>query len=307
MANLPELTIIVPVYRVESYLKECLDSILGQTFQNFELILVDDGSPDNSGSICDEYALKFPEKIKVIHQTNGGLSSARNAGLEIARGEYIGFVDSDDAILPEMYETLLKAMRANDADIVFSQTLHWNKQKKTGINITESHNYSGIEVFIRLLQWEESVAVWNKVFKRDILQSVRFLVGKTNEDFPFISQLLLENPKVTILPDGFYRYRVTPGSITNVLRPAFFDIFQNIALVESLLPKDELKLHKALNDYAVTLHTMSVIKIKKIRKTKEYPDWLKANKRFVRRHLANFLFNPHFSLRWKIKALYASF
>ena len=100
-----EISIIVPVYKVEKYLKKCVDSILAQTFSDFELILVDDGSPDNSGRICDDYAKK-DARVRVVHKQNGGLSSARNAGIEVAKGKYLGFVDSDDYIAEDMYELL---------------------------------------------------------------------------------------------------------------------------------------------------------------------------------------------------------
>ena len=112
-----KLSIIVPVYNVEPYLRRCIDSILAQTFTDFELILVDDGSPDNCPAICDEYAEKDP-RIVVIHKQNGGLSDARNAGLDIARGEYIGFVDSDDYIDAEMYEKMYNAAIMHNSDIV---------------------------------------------------------------------------------------------------------------------------------------------------------------------------------------------
>ncbi|MCB8516908.1 glycosyltransferase, partial [Enterococcus durans] len=98
-----EISIIVPIYNVEQYLRKCVDSILAQTFTDFEVILVDDGSPDNSGAICDEYA-KLDSRVRVIHKENGGLSDARNAGIEIAKGKYLGFVDSDDFIDKDMYE-----------------------------------------------------------------------------------------------------------------------------------------------------------------------------------------------------------
>ena len=113
---MPKISIIVPVYNVEKYLRKCVDSILNQTFKDFELILVDDGSIDTSGKICDEYNLK-DNRIKVIHKENGGLSSARNAGLDIAQGEYIGFVDSDDWIELDMYEELYKICKENDTDV----------------------------------------------------------------------------------------------------------------------------------------------------------------------------------------------
>lgn len=114
------ISIIVPVYNVEKYLNRCLDSILNQTFTDFELILVDDGSTDNSGIICDEYKTK-DNRIKVIHKENGGLSSARNAGLDIARGRYIGFVDSDDFISKDMYQILYNEAEKNKADMIMCE------------------------------------------------------------------------------------------------------------------------------------------------------------------------------------------
>ena len=127
----PLVSVIVPVYKVEPYLRRCIDSIVGQTYRNLEIILVDDGSPDHCGTICDEYALR-DSRIKVIHKENDGLSSARNAGLDIANGEYIGFVDSDDHTASQMYERLVVTAIANDADIVFCSyltRLHPVKQK----------------------------------------------------------------------------------------------------------------------------------------------------------------------------------
>ena len=110
------ISVIVPVYMVESYLHRCVDSILSQTFVDFELILVDDGSPDNCGAICDEYAAK-DSRIRVIHQKNGGLSAARNAGLDVAREEYYAFVDGDDWIDPDMYENMYRAIQKGNADL----------------------------------------------------------------------------------------------------------------------------------------------------------------------------------------------
>ena len=110
------ISIIIPVYKTEPYLRKCVDSVLAQTYTNLEVILVDDGSPDDCGKICDEYAAK-DSRVKVIHKENGGLSSARNCGLDVATGKYIGFVDSDDWIDPDMYETLLGLLLRYDADI----------------------------------------------------------------------------------------------------------------------------------------------------------------------------------------------
>src|SRR4051794_4889210 len=113
---MPKISIVVPVYKVEKYIKRCVDSILAQTYQDFELILVDDGSPDNCGKICDSLA-KQDKRIKVIHKENGGLSTARNAGIDVAVGEYIGFVDSDDWVTKDMFEYLLNLIEDNECDI----------------------------------------------------------------------------------------------------------------------------------------------------------------------------------------------
>ena len=127
---MPKVSIIVPVYKVGPYLAKCIDSILSQTLTDFELILVDDGSPDSCGEICDGYAKK-DERIKVIHKQNGGLSSARNAGLDIAKGEYIGFVDSDDYIEHDMYEFLYKNSVQYDTDIACCGIRHHYGDKNT--------------------------------------------------------------------------------------------------------------------------------------------------------------------------------
>ncbi|MBA1325633.1 glycosyltransferase [Enterococcus faecium] len=132
------MSIIVPVYKVEKYLRKCVDSILAQTFTDFEVILVDDGSPDNSGKICDEYAEK-DNRVRVIHKENGGLSSARNAGIDVARGKYLGFVDSDDYIDEDMYEILYENLKIHDADISSVELIPFyggrykekNKEKKS--------------------------------------------------------------------------------------------------------------------------------------------------------------------------------
>ena len=131
----PLLSIIVPVYDVERYLQKCIDSILAQTFTDFELILVDDGSPDNCPALCDAAAAK-DARIRVLHQKNGGLSAARNAGLDVARGEWIGFVDSDDYISPEMYEILYKAVQSTGSDLALCDYV---KVDETGALCTQTH------------------------------------------------------------------------------------------------------------------------------------------------------------------------
>ncbi|MEG0087047.1 MAG: glycosyltransferase, partial [Niameybacter sp.] len=135
----PTLSIIVPVYNVEKYLPKCIESILAQSFTDFEVILIDDGATDKSGEICEEYANK-DTRIKIIHKENGGLSSARNAGIELSNGNYIGFVDSDDFIHPQMYEILLREARSSNSDVVICRYKCWNEGEEQGQIIQQDIN-----------------------------------------------------------------------------------------------------------------------------------------------------------------------
>lgn len=170
------LSIIVPVYNVEKYLSKCIDSILAQTFTDFELILIDDGSPDNCGIICDEYAKK-DSRIKVIHQKNQGVSAARNKGLDIAVGTYLGFVDSDDWIEPNMYEYMLRSINETDEDIIVCGINYCNNDGEyIRTDLMEDKHYNKEELMQALYGKPNpnGGVCWNKVFLRKIVSDVRF-------------------------------------------------------------------------------------------------------------------------------------
>lgn len=203
----PLLSIIVPVYNVENYLQKCIDSILAQTFTDFELILVDDGSPDNCPALCDAAAAK-DARIRVLHQKNGGLSAARNAGLDVARGEWIGFVDSDDYIAPEMYETLYKAVQSTGADLALCDYV---KVDETGALCTQTHvavpqkSLTGREL-LQKAYWTTVQIACNKLYHRTIFAQLRYPVGKLNEDFFVIPEICLNTQKAVVVPDVLYYY-----------------------------------------------------------------------------------------------------
>ena len=203
----PLLSIIVPVYDVERYLPKCMDSILAQTFTDFELILVDDGSPDNCPALCDAAAAK-DARIRVLHQKNGGLSAARNAGLDVARGEWIGFVDSDDYIAPEMYEILYKAVQSTAADLALCDYV---KVDETGALCTQTHvavpqkSLTGREL-LQKAYWTTVQIAWNKLYHRTIFAQLRYPVGKLNEDFFVIPEICLNTQKAVVVPDVLYYY-----------------------------------------------------------------------------------------------------
>ena len=214
---MPELSIIVPVYKVEKYLPRCIDSILAQTFGDFELILIDDGSPDGCGRICDEYARK-DKRIVVIHQKNMGVSAARNAGLDIARGRYIGFVDSDDWIEPQMYEVMMDAIRENGADMAVCGVRYADEDGK----FTRADRLSE-GVYTRAGLLEDVFAMpnklggicCNKVFDASKIASVRFKVGMTiAEDALYLFDCFMRIDGAVKIGDALYNVYERCGSAT---------------------------------------------------------------------------------------------
>ena len=179
-----KISVIVPIYKVEQYLNRCVDSIINQTYTNLEIILVDDGSPDNCPKICDEYA-KIDDRIKVIHKENGGLSDARNAGLEIATGDYIAFVDSDDWVHKDMYRILYENIIKNKADIAECSTKKVEEYEED-FNLKEEFevNIYSKEKSMKALIHEDIVqqTVWNKLYKRELVDDLLFEKGKFHED-----------------------------------------------------------------------------------------------------------------------------
>lgn len=212
-AEKPLISVIVPVYKVEQYIHRCLDSILAQTYKNLEIILVDDGSPDRCGEICDEYAAK-DSRIQVVHQENGGLSAARNAGLDICTGEYIAFVDSDDYIFPEMYERMLEVLLKNRVDICICQ---WQYEYADGHQVVslskvDSSIFGKMKSldFARFLfkgSYENGVVVsaWNKLYKHSIFQNIRFS-GNYLEDDAVHSLIFSADFPVFVVDQQYYAY-----------------------------------------------------------------------------------------------------
>ncbi len=209
------ISVIVPVYNSQAYLRTCLDSLLRQTLEDIEIILVNDGSVDNSPEICDEYTRKYAN-ITVLHQENAGLSQARNAGLAVARGEYIGFVDSDDTVDERMYAVLLDLIERHDADIALCAMT----RIAPGATFVANGLSGGAEVIgadeaLRELFLNRlGCSVCPKLFKRRIIKGLRFPPSRTNEDFPFLVEALLRASRVAASGDGLYHYYLREGSIT---------------------------------------------------------------------------------------------
>ena len=212
------ISVIVPIYNVEPYLRRCVDSILAQKYRNLEIILVDDGSPDDCPQICDEYAAQ-DERIKVIHKANGGLSSARNAGLDAASGDWVSFIDSDDWIEPDMYEVLLRnAGNANAEISVGGVNDELVDQDRVTVTKTTYHGalkqetLSPTEAMARY--FTTSWAAWDKIYRKELFQTIRFPVGEINEDEAIVLKLLDTCTAVSYTNQVFYHYIHRAQSIT---------------------------------------------------------------------------------------------
>ncbi len=208
-----KLSVIIPVYRTEKYLKKCIDSVLGQDYSELEVILVDDGSDDSCGEICDKYAEK-DSRVRVIHKENGGLSDARNKGLDISTGEYVTFVDSDDYIEEDMYSYMMKEKGESDIVCCSHFTVTDGKRNKA-IAFSEKKLFTPDEAVHEILKDRElKNYVWNKIFARKLFSTVRFPVGMNFEDIPVTAELFSMANSVCVLPDAKYNYVMRSDGIS---------------------------------------------------------------------------------------------
>lgn len=211
----PLVSVIIPVYKVEQYLKKCIDSIINQTYKNLEIILVDDGSPDDCPAICDEYA-KNDSRIKVIHKKNGGLSDARNAGMAIAKGDYISFIDSDDWIDLSMFEIMVSRLIKDHSDVV-SCGVKWVEEDGTLIREVSNNkyellsNYQAVSEII--IDGKLKQHVWNKIYRADLVRNIHFEKGKYHEDVYWSYQIFGLANKISIVSESYYYYVQRPNSI----------------------------------------------------------------------------------------------
>ena len=211
----PLISIIVPIYNVEAYLKRCVVSIQNQTYPNIEIILVDDGSPDKSGKLCDELAAK-DERIKVIHKPNGGLSDARNAGIDLAQGEFLSFIDSDDYIHPQMMELLYQNLVEAKADLSCCDIKNAYTTEAEYFDFDNKVKlYTNIEALEMLFTYycQVFVMVCNKLYRKEAFAEFRFAKGKIHEDEFLTYKILHHSPKIVFSDARLYYYYQSPNSI----------------------------------------------------------------------------------------------
>lgn len=300
------ISVIVPVYKVEELLPRCVDSILGQTYEKLEIILVDDGSPDASGKLCDAYAQKDP-RIRVIHKENGGLSSARNAGLDVATGEYIAFVDSDDWLVPEAYQGMLGAMKANGVKLVCAGRYDVDGdtgEKTIGLCPEQNEVISGEEMVGRIFTWDHcDSSACDKLYHRSLFENHRYPEGVVCEDLPVTYRLALEAGKVAMLDKPVYHYYHRSGSITTAaLSDKTFHYSRHTKEIYRYIREN----HPAIAKEAWFLrvrslyHLLLTLEQAEENERRHYAQQAKAARRELRTHLTFVLTCPNMGVQEKI-------
>lgn len=304
----PKISVIVPIYQVEKYLPECLDSIVNQTYRNLEIILVDDASPDRCGAICEEYAAR-DQRIRVVHRpVNGGLSAARNSGIDVATGEYLMFIDSDDWVSPDACKVLFQGLMEHQADCCAGRCVV--VLDKDGERVVQeaqkkpTHCDTAEEAMKNVLLHESSSC--NRLYRREAFEGLRFAEGRINEDEPVVLKLYSEMEKIVFLDKDTYYYRKRPDSITTShfsvkKMDCVYNSLENLEFVKqkmpSLAPCAEYKYIKTMLWCFVNL--------------RKVPDSEGAEAKILRRnlrkdirnHCRQALHNPYLGFPFKVLAL----
>lgn len=264
----PLISIIIPVYKIEKFIDKCINSIISQTYQNLEIILVDDGSPDNCPNICDKYA-KMDNRIKVIHKPNGGLSDARNAGIDICKGDYIGFVDGDDYISENMYEHLLEHCIKYNADIaicgIYAIDEDYNNLSIYNPMIYNQITLSNIQALRHLfLTFDVNFEVaWNKLYKRDLFfnkDNIRYPYGKLHEDTYTTYKLLYYANNIAVFNEPLYYYVQRNGSIMKRI-PSVSQIMDRALSAKeavNFINNNNIPLNQEVTSYAARRYSSSL-------------------------------------------------
>lgn len=303
MKNL--ISIIIPAYNIENYIAKCLDSLLNQTYKSLEIIVVDDGSSDNTGKIIDDYASKY-DNIKVIHKKNAGVSAARNSGIDVAKGDYIGFVDGDDTVDEEMFEVLIDNAIKYDTDIshcgykmVFPSRIDY--YHNTGV-LVEQDNKLGLKDL--LIGNRVEPGLWNKIYKKELFKDIKIDESiKINEDL-LINYYLFKNAKKSIFYDKcFYDYTIRKGSAATS-KVNINKIIDPIKVRKEIL--EDLEKDSDLYDIAYEKYIMSLVGICRnvqIRKNKEYKSYIDDAKKSLKYEINNIIKNKAVSKKTKLMVI----
>lgn len=301
----PLISIIVPVYNVEKYLNECLESIVNQTYENLEIILVDDGSSDNSGKICDEFALK-DSRIKVIHKKNGGLSSARNSGIDIANGEYLSFIDSDDMVDRNFILTLFSLIQKSSLELSSVGFKAFFKSE----NLDELPDKS-YEKIISDEEYFKNIFIGNDdfrcasckfLFHKSLFENSRFPVGELYEDVAIFGEIMVRAKKVIMSDERLYFYRMRDGSIVHSFSPRHFDFLKQAEILVSIATNKYPNLTPITKYYLSSVRMAISFDILKSNSL-EFDSFLKKSTKFIRENFTSVFRTKSLNKKTKILVL----
>lgn len=288
------ISVIVPVYNVEKYLDNCIESIINQTYSDLEIILVDDGSSDNSSKICDDWSEK-DNRIIVLHQENQGVSSARNNGLRLAKGEYIGFVDSDDYIESKMYEILLNKLLEDNSDISVCSSYVVDKNGVVKTDTSLGNQQYSQEEAVKLISYKMNNSLWNKLFKAELIKNCRFDENHTfGEDHLILLQILKNVNKVSFTNHSLYYYVQRENSITGMSfnKKSFDQVFMKDTMFEFVKENFPYvscfyrKLCFTSRENLCRKIIMSNLEKEYLEELKSYLDYFKSEYKFVKDNLS---------------------
>ena len=263
------ISVIVPIYNVEQFLSKCIQSIINQSYSRLEIILVDDGSTDDSPQICDEFKEK-DKRIKVIHKKNGGLSDARNVGIEVASGEYIGFVDSDDYIDELMYEKLLNACIRNNSYISICGRNIVNIDNDIlcqQFTVEKEVVYDGKTAIKKLLLWDScDSAAWDKLYKKELFEDLKYPLGVWSEDYAVTSRIFAKADKIVHVGEALYYYVQREGSITKQgFSEKKYDTMKQVYSLTNFVKKIYAELDEEC-EYFVGNHLLNLMRCARLQK-----------------------------------------
>ena len=302
--ELPLISVIIPVYKVENCLSRCIESVLAQTYTNLEIILVDDGSPDRSGEICEEYAKK-DNRIRVIHKANGGQSSARNAALKLVRGKYIGFVDSDDYLESDMYETLYNGLLLNDAEIAVCGFIKVFEDGHQEIeNAFKNSEILRGEELLNVFLADEKIGSHpcNKLFSANLFSSVEFPAGRVYEDLAIMHKVFHLATSVVCLAENKYYYCIHGDSTSFVQNAKWaFGLYQ--AFADRVVYISDLNISQETFDICLDKASrFAVIGIRRWNcKNKEEAEYINKARQFLRKYRKQIFHNQKIHKKQKIK------
>lgn len=291
------ISVIVPVYNVERFLSRCVDSILAQTYENLEIILVDDGSPDGSGAICDEYAAK-DSRVQVIHKANGGLSSARNAGIDAATGDYLAFVDSDDWIEPETYSYLMGLVQKYDVKLAYTGRYDVEEEtgeKTVGLCPPKEEKIPARDFVGRIFLWDNvDSAAWDKLYHRSLFTNHCYPEGMICEDVPVTYRVILETDFVAVGNRPMYNYYHRKGSITQSrVSEKTFHFSQHTASVYAYIQEREPSLKPQAEYLRVRSLSHLLLVLEAEGEKTRFPEEYQAAKKALGKHLGFLLTSPY--------------